>query len=89
MKKALLSPLGGIDRIYDQVATYLDQSTELTFEALRELAKEEGLAPTSSQPVEYMKEVRQLLKTEMRKLYEPSKKHVERRYEFESKVRLG
>jgi hypothetical protein len=49
---------------------------------LRQLAEEEGLTPTESDPEGYMREVRGLLRVELRKLYEPSKRHVEQRYEF-------
>lgn len=82
LKKALVSPLEDIDRIYDLAETYVQQSPELTFEVLRQLVEEEGLMPTSSDPEGYMQEVRGLLRTHLRKLYEPSKRHVEQRYEF-------
>jgi hypothetical protein len=46
MKKALVSPLEEIDKIYDLVETYIEKSEDFTFEVLRQLAEEESLAPT-------------------------------------------
>lgn len=55
LKKALVSPLEDIDRIYDLAETYVQTSQELSFEILRQLVEEEGLTPTSSDPEGYMR----------------------------------
>lgn len=39
MKKALVSPLKDIDRIYNLISSYILESQELTFEVLRHLVK--------------------------------------------------
>lgn len=80
MKKALVSPLKEIDRIYDTIAAYIDSSGDLTIDVLRQLAQEENLSVNAHDADSFQTEVRSLLKLEMRKLYEPSKKHVEMRY---------
>jgi hypothetical protein len=49
-------------------------------EVLKQLALEENLTVIAHDAESFQKEVRELLKLEMRKLYEPSKKHVEMRY---------
>ena len=69
MKKALVSPLQDIDKIYDLAEDYIANSPDFTFEVLRQLAEEESLATTESDPHKYQAEVRQLLKIELRKLY--------------------
>jgi hypothetical protein len=40
MKKALVSPLKEIDRIYDTIAAYIDASQDLNIEVLKQLAQE-------------------------------------------------
>jgi len=44
------------------------------------LVEEEGFSPVHNDPEGFQTEVRGLLKCEMRKLYEPTKKHVEQLY---------
>ena len=39
MKKALVSPLKDIDRIYNIISSYLLESEDLSFDVLRHLAK--------------------------------------------------
>lgn len=50
MKKALVTPLEDLDKIYDIVQTYLANSEDFTFEILRQLADEEKLPATESDP---------------------------------------
>lgn len=80
MKKALVSPLQDLDKIYDTIATYVETSPELTIEVLKSIVEDENLPFTENDPEGFQKQVRGLIKIEMRKLYEPSKKHVEMRY---------
>lgn len=77
MKKALVSPLKEIDKIFDLVSSYIDESSEITTEVLENIAKIEELTiieHKSSQ--KYASEVKEKIKILLRKLYEPTKKHV-------------
>lgn len=76
-----MSPLEEIDKIYDLAVTFIENSPELTYEVLRQIAEEERLTVGEGRE-DYQLEVRSQLKLELRKLYEPSKQHVSQRYEF-------
>ncbi len=76
LKKAMVSPLQDIDLIYDLGASWLD-GVEVTFPILAALVQQEGINCEQSET-----EMRQALKAELRRFYEPSKKHVEQREEW-------
>ncbi len=79
LKKALVSPLKDLDLIYDLAASWLDSDT-LSIQILVTLAQQEGISG------EKEIDLRQGLKSSLRRFYEPSKKHVEQREEWELKV---
>jgi hypothetical protein len=58
----------------------VETSPDFTIEILKSIVEEENLPFTENDPEGFQRQVRSLIKIEMRKLYEPSKKHVEMRY---------
>ena len=80
MKKAMVSPLESLDLLFDIAAAWLDNTEELPLQSLISISNQEGIT-AENEP-----ELRKFMKAELRKLYEPSKKHVEQREEWENKV---
>jgi hypothetical protein len=75
-----VSPIEQLDLIYDLGASWIDSSEALPLAGLVSVAQQEGA--TAENEVE----LRQTVKAALRRLYEPSKKHVEQRIEWEQKL---
>ena len=71
LKKALVSPLQEIDLIYDIAASWLENTT-VYFQTLADIAAQEGITFIGLSE----NDLRQRLKADLRRLYEPTKKHV-------------
>ena len=81
LKKALVSPIKEIDFIYDIAASWLENTT-VYFQTLAEIATQEGISYNGLSE----NDLRLRLKAELRRLYEPTKKHVEMRHEWEERL---